>query len=168
MPGKASRIFLWLFVINLGLALGAGLYESRIAVPHWISKGADDELHWNAEAARRDNTGLGFWVFVTTVPLTLLTFGNLATALGAAPPLRAWWLGAVAGALLDRVMTFSYFIPTMIWLMQAADSPAAAAAASWWSSLNYVRHALLLGAWLSALRAFALLYVQRGAEGELS
>jgi hypothetical protein len=74
----------------------------------------------------------------------------------------------VAGALLDRVMTFSYFIPTMIWLMQAADSPAAAAAASWWSSLNYVRHALLLGAWLSALRAFALLYVQRGAEGELS
>jgi hypothetical protein len=52
--------------------------------------------------------------------------------------------------------------------MQAADSPAAATAASWWSSLNYVRHALLLGAWLSALRAFALLYVQRGTEGELS
>jgi hypothetical protein len=168
MPGKAARILLWLFVINLGLALGAGLYESRITVPHWIGRGADDELHWNAEAARRDNTGFRFWVFVTTVPLTLLTFGNLAAAWSAAPPVRAWWLGAVGAALLDRVMTFSYFIPTMFWLMQAADSPPAAAAASWWSSLNHVRHVLLLGAWLAALRAFALLHVQRGLEGELS
>lgn len=28
---------LWLFVINLGIAVGAGLYESRIAVPQWLS-----------------------------------------------------------------------------------------------------------------------------------
>jgi hypothetical protein len=168
MPDKISRILLWLFVVNLGLAVGAGLYESRIVVPHWIGTGADDELHWNAEAARRDNTGLRFWVFVTTVPLTLLTFGNLAAAWSIAPPVRAWWLGAVAAALLDRVITFSYFVPTMLWLMQAADSPAAAAAASWWANLNHVRHALLLAAWLAALRTVALLYVQRGAEGELS
>ena len=30
-------ILLWLFVINLGIAFGAGLYESRIAVPQWLT-----------------------------------------------------------------------------------------------------------------------------------
>jgi hypothetical protein len=30
-----SRITLWLFVIALGLDLGAGLYETRIVVPLW-------------------------------------------------------------------------------------------------------------------------------------
>jgi hypothetical protein len=167
MPGQASRILLWLLVINLGLALGAGLYESRVVVPQWIATGADDELHWNAEAARRDNTGIRFWVFVTTVPLTLLALGNLGVAWSAPPPVRAWWLAAVIAAILERVMTLSYFIPTMISLMQAVDSPAAASAASWWSTLNYIRHALLLAAWLAALKAFALLYLQRGTEGEL-
>jgi hypothetical protein len=27
------RILLWLFVINLGTAFGAGIYESRVVVP---------------------------------------------------------------------------------------------------------------------------------------
>jgi hypothetical protein len=30
-----ARITLWLFVIALGLDLGAGLYETRIVVPLW-------------------------------------------------------------------------------------------------------------------------------------
>ena len=28
-------ILLWLFVINLGIAFGAGLYEQRIILPQW-------------------------------------------------------------------------------------------------------------------------------------
>ena len=28
-------IRLWLFVINLGIAFGAGLHECRVAVPQW-------------------------------------------------------------------------------------------------------------------------------------
>lgn len=31
---------------------------------------------WQCEAARIANTGLRFWVYVTTVPLTLLTLAN--------------------------------------------------------------------------------------------
>ena len=42
-----------MFVINLGVALGAGLYESRIVVPRWI--GAAE--HWNAPAPVH-----GWWV----------------------------------------------------------------------------------------------------------
>jgi hypothetical protein len=34
-----SIALLWLFVINLGIAFGAGLYEHRIVVSRWITAG---------------------------------------------------------------------------------------------------------------------------------
>ena len=37
MRNTFSKVLLWLFVINLGIALGAGLYESLIVVPGWFS-----------------------------------------------------------------------------------------------------------------------------------
>jgi len=166
MPGTVSRVLLWLFILNLGIALGAGLYEGRIVVPRWINTGPDGEAHWNAEAARQDDTGLRFWVFTTTVPLTLLTLANLVAAARAAPPAREWWLAAGVAASLDRLFTFSYFIPTMVRLVVAPDAPEFAAAATRWASLNYVRHALVLAALLAALKAFALVYEDRGAEEE--
>lgn len=33
MSRAASAIVLWLFVINLGVTFGAGIYEHRIVVP---------------------------------------------------------------------------------------------------------------------------------------
>lgn len=155
MLRNASRTLLWLFVINLGIAFGAGLYEHRIVVPDWISSDAAG-AHWNAEAARRDNTGLRFWAYVTTGPLTLLTLANLVAAWKASGAIRGWWLAAALTILADRVLTFSYFIPTMIGLMDAADSPASVAIAIRWANLNYVRHALVLGGWLASLQAFSL------------
>lgn len=157
MSTGTATILLWLFVINLGVAFGAGLYEHRIVVPHWITPG-DAGAHWNAEAVRRDDTGLRFWAFVTTGPLTLLTLANLFAGWKASGAVRGWWLAAAVVVLVDRVLTFSYFIPTMVGLMNAADSPASVAVATRWASLNYLRHALVLCGWLAALKAFALLH----------
>jgi hypothetical protein len=70
---------LWLFVIFLGITFGAGIYEERIVVSRWL-KSDDSGRHWNATAARQDDTGRRFWAFVTTVPLTLLTLANLTVA----------------------------------------------------------------------------------------
>jgi hypothetical protein len=50
----------------------------------------------------------------------------------------------------------------MVGLMRAADSPTSVAVATRWSSLNHVRHAMVLVAWLTALKAFAIFYQQRG------
>jgi hypothetical protein len=162
VPGTLSTTLLWLLVINLGIAFGAGLYEHRIVVPRWISSSQTSGPHWNADAARRDDTGRRFWAFVTTLPLTLLTLANLIVASRAAGPERWWWLAAGLAALADRALTFSYFVPTMVGLMRAADSPSSVAAATRWRNLNYARHATVLVAWLAALRAFALFYQQRG------
>jgi hypothetical protein len=158
--GTTSTIVLWLFVVNLGIAFGAGVYEHRIVVSRWISFSPESGAHWNAEAARRDDTGLRFWVFFSTVSLTLLTLANLFYAWRASGAVRGWWLAAALAALADRAFTFSYFIPTMIGLMAAPDSPESAAAATRWAHLNHLRHAILLAAWLAALKTFALFYQQ--------
>jgi hypothetical protein len=50
----------------------------------------------------------------------------------------------------------------MVGLMRAADSPDSVAVATCWSSVNYLRHAMVVMAWLMALKAFALFYQQRG------
>ena len=101
-------------------------------------------------------------MFVTTVPLTLLSIANLFAAWRGSGPLRGWWLAAGFTALADRAFTFSYFIPTMVGLMGATDSSASIAVATRWWNLNYLRHAIVLAAWLASLRAFALFYQQRG------
>ncbi|HEX6938578.1 MAG TPA: hypothetical protein VF158_04150 [Longimicrobiales bacterium] len=162
MARRFAKGLLWLFIIDLGIAFGAGVYEARIVVPEWIITAADGGARWSAEAARGDDTGRRFWVAVTTVPLTLLTLGNLIAAWRATGRVRRWWLGACAAAVADRVFTFSYFIPTMIGLMQAESSPAAVSSALQWAELNHVRHLLVLTAWLAALRTFSLVYRREG------
>ena len=158
MSRATSAIVLWLFVINLGVTFGAGIYEHRIVVSRWIKPSENAAVTWDADAARQDDTGRRFWALVSTVPLTLLTLVSLYAAWRADGILRVWWLAAAFAAFADRVSTFSYFIPTMVGLMGAPDSPEAAAIASRWWTLNHVRHAIVLAAWLSALKAFAVFH----------
>ena len=105
---EIQTLALWLFVINLGIAFGAGIYEHRIVVPRWISCSRKSGVHWNAEAAIHDDTGRRFWAFVSTLPLTLLTLINLFFAWQSSGDIRGWWLTAALAALADRVITFSY------------------------------------------------------------
>jgi len=49
----------------------------------------------------------------------------------------------------------------MVGLMRAADSAESAAVATRWSTLNYVRHSIVLAAWLASLGAFAAFYRQQ-------
>lgn len=147
---------LWLFVMNLGVAFGAGLYEQRIVAPRWLTFSPDAGSHWHADLVCRDDPGRRFWAFVTTIPLTLLTLANLYAAWLSAGAVRPWWLAAAIGAFADRALTFAYFIPTMVGLMKAADSPESVAIALRWGRLNYLRHALVLAAWVASLKTLAL------------
>lgn len=158
MSDSIARGLLWLFVIFLGITVGAGIYERRITVPRWLSSSEGSGRHWNADAARQDDPGRRFWVFVTTLPLSLLTVASLIIAWRAPGPLRGWWLASAVLALGDRILTFSYFIPTMIGLMRESDSSESVMRASRWANLNYLRLAIALAAWLTALKAFSYLY----------
>jgi hypothetical protein len=157
-----TTLLLWLFVINLGVAFGAGVYEHRIVLPRWMGAPLEPGAHWSAEAARQDDTGRRFWALVSTLPLTLLTLANLFAAWHANGAARAWWMAAALAALADRLLTFSYFIPTMVRLMRAPDSSESVAVATRWWNLNYLRHAIVLTAWLASLKAFAVFHQQHG------
>lgn len=132
MASSIGYVVLWLYVINLGIAFGAGLYESRITVPQWLSFVPGAGYRWNSAAANEANVGLR----------------------------RRWWLISVGAALVDRALTFGYFIPTMIRLTRGDFQPESVAVskAREWVRLGYLRHAATLIAWLAALQAFALIH----------
>jgi hypothetical protein len=164
MSARLSTVFLWLFIINLGIAFGAGLYEGRIVVPQWITSAPEDGAqHWHPDRARTDDTGLRFWAFVTTGPLTLLTLANLIAGWKSTATVRRWWLGAAGVSLAERVFTLAYFVPTMVGLMGSPDSAEAVSIANRWAALNNVRHVMVLAAWLAALKTLSLLYQARGS-----
>ena len=152
---KAPQIVLWFFVIFLGIAFGAGLYELRVELPQWLTR-VDGNYVWNAAAARAADSGLRFWAFVSTGPLTLLTLLSLYFSAKSRAPVRRWWMAATHTAVVERLMTFFFFIPTMIQLMAAESSPEAVSRAILWSSLNYVRCFLSFVAWISALKALSV------------
>lgn len=161
MTRVVAKVLLWLFVINLGIAFGAGLYETTIVIPRWMSPGGgEDGYLWNVQAARDDNTLLRFWVYATTVPLTVITFANLVGAWRARGSSSNWWTVAALAALSERLLTFLYSIPTMMELTgEGVESGVEAEAmASQWLQFNYLRHALVLIAWVTALKAFALIH----------
>ncbi len=158
IPPYVPEILLWLFVINLGIAFGAGLYEQRIILPQWFIRTPDSAIRVDSAAIRSTDTGRRFWAFVTTIPLTLLTLANLVVAWQSQGSGHEWWLAAAVITLVERLMTFSYFIPTALRLMRAETFPPAKveAMASQWMTLNYARAALGLIAWLAALKALSL------------
>jgi hypothetical protein len=163
LPSKASRILLWLWIINLGIALGAGLYESRIVLPDWLYRRPDGAWFWDAAAARHSATGLRFWAFVSTGPLTLLTLANAAFGFRAPSPLRRGWVGIAFLGAIERMFTFGYFIPTMLRLLSGDLSQQAAVdLARQWQALDHLRHALLAVVLLGCLRVFAQLHVEVG------
>jgi hypothetical protein len=148
MRQYVPKVLLWLFVINLGIALGAGIYEQRVVIPQWE----------NIPPQEWPNPGLEFWVYVTTVPLTLLTLANLVAARLDRGIRRYWWLGAVTIIVVERIATFAYFIPTMVWLQgtEGLSEAQVQTALSHWLFLDYGRHILTLAGWLAALKALSL------------
>ena len=96
-----------------------------------------------------------FWLYATTVPLTILTLASFVVLRWTDTETRKWWLIAACAALGDRLLSFAYFIPTMLQLTSGAE-PNARAVAFQWSQANWIRHAVAIIAWLAALQAFAL------------
>ena len=145
-----TEVLLWLFIIVLGTAFGAGIYEARVVVPLWASA--------PPASLKTPDSGHRFWVFVTSIPLTLLTVANFVVALQAQGPRRAWWLTATLVVLVERGATFGYFIPTMLRMQRdpTASDTSVRATLTQWARLNYLRNGLTLVAWLAALKVLSI------------
>jgi hypothetical protein len=147
MNETAAIALLLLFVINLGIVVGAGFYELRVVVPVWASAPPRSLLV--------PESGLRFWALVTTGPLTVLTLANAVAAWQASDPVRTWWLAAVIIIAIERVATFGYFVPTMVRLQrdQSAAPEIVKTKFARWAALNYPRNVASLIAWLVAMKS---------------
>lgn len=154
-----QEIILLLFIINLGTAFGAGLYETKIILPLWFNKSPQGKYSANFENMRSIDTGRKFWGLITTLPLTLLTIINLISAFRSQQPLHDWWLAAGLIVLFERIGTFAFFIPTAIKLQKGDQLPAdkISGMISSWITLNYLRNTLTFVAWCLSLKALTLL-----------
>lgn len=152
-----AEFLLALFILNLGTAFGAGLYETRIVIPMWFRKSAESGYRVDTEAMQTVDTGRTFWAFVTTGPLTLLTLANLVVAWQSQSTGHDWWLAAALITLIERAGTFSFFIPTIIKLQKAEQlsPPTTSRLIRSWIWANYIRNGLTLLACLAALRALS-------------
>jgi hypothetical protein len=163
----ALKVLVWLLVIFTGVAFGAGMYEARVEVPQWFSV-VDGATVWQSEIAKAADPGLKFWAFVTTGPITLLTLLSIIFVWKTKGSVRRWWLIMLAFLLIDRAMTFSYFIPTMVELMSGTLAQnTALQTAQQWANLNVVR---LVASGASFLAAVQLLtewtrHESRGVNG---
>lgn len=148
----AMKVVIWLLVLFTGVALGAGIYEIRVMVPQWLST-VNGVTVWHAEMAKSADPGLNFWAFVTTGPITLLTLLSALLVWKTKGSVRRWWFVVLAFLLVDRAMTFGYFIPTMVELMDGKLAQAdAVRTAQQWANLDIVRLLASAGSFVAAIK----------------
>ncbi len=149
-----NEIISGLFVINLAMAFGAGVYEYRIVMPMWFGSWGIDRM-----AIEKTDVGRKFWGMVTTIPLTLLTFVNLYFALRSTGVLHTWWLSACILILAERIGTFSYFIPTILKLVntEKLTDHRALKKAEQWKQFNKIRIILNMSGLVASVFAYTLL-----------
>ena len=162
-PISAERILLWLFVVLFGIQLGGGLYETLVIVPLWSASPPQSVWGWsalrNANPQFAIDSGRRFWIFVTPA-VGLLAIAALLSGWRTPWEHRKWLIAATLTAFIMVIIAFVYFVPSLIELMNAPPNAANAAqigakARLWWM-LNWVRVALLVAAWLCALRALQI------------
>jgi len=155
--------FLWVFVIVLGIEIGAGLYETFVVMPLWDTLPPDSvTAYYRHNAANPQftlNAGPRFWMFFTPA-VGLLGIGALVTGLRTNPEHRKWRIVGTVLAIIVVISTLTWFVPNIIKLsgenVLTMSSDDVTSLTNWWVRLNWLRIIVYLTAWISALRAFSL------------
>lgn len=158
-----SQIILWLFVIVLGILIGGGVYEGRVLVPLWSASPPESVIafyqHNVANPQFVPNQGGRFWMFVTPL-CAILTIALLVSAIWTSGDHRKWRIAAGLCSLIAFAATFFWFVPNIIKLGSAQvltmNGDELASLANAWVRLSWVRAAVLMTAWLAALRAMTV------------
>lgn len=157
---SVAQIMLWIFVIMMGIEIGAGLFEAIVIVPIWASAPPDSVLaYYQHNAANSQfalDSGRKFWMFSTPL-VGLLAILTLLTGLKAPSEHRKWRAAGSVIVIILVIFTFVWFVPTLIKLtgrgVTQLSSEQVVSLTNWWVRLNWVRAVAYVVAWLTALRA---------------
>lgn len=157
--GGFARLMLWMLILWSAVQLGGGLYEKRAVIPLWSSDPDPETLGRRLEESGQTGSSTRFWPFVSPV-VFLLALVNVVIAWRYDGPARPWWLTASCCLIAMSVLTYAYFVPTMLSLMHRANtySPEQLSRTlTRWLNLSNVRLLLAVPAWLAAVKALTLL-----------
>ena len=158
-----AQIFLWLYVVVLGIQIGGGLYEQLVLMPLWSLAPPDSVVayyqHNVANPQFAPDQGGRFWIYF--FPLgALLAIATLISGLKTRPEHRKWRMVSTILALIITVFTFAWFIPNIITLtgqgVTKLSGEQVTNLTNWWVRLNWVRAFMYLAALLAALRALSI------------
>lgn len=157
------QLFLWLFVIALGIEIGAGLYETLVVMPLWSLAPPDSVIayyqHNVANPQFALNAGGRFWMVFTPL-VGLLALAVVLSSFGTAREHRTWRVLGATLILLVVVFRFVWFVPNIIRLTGKdvlSMSPGELTSLTHgWVRLNWVRVVFCLAGWLCALRALSV------------
>jgi hypothetical protein len=147
-----SIIALSLLLLTVALSLGGGLYEVQVIYPNWKHNVHPETLRARLESSGQMNAGKRFWPIVSPAQ-GLLSILNIVLACNYTGPAHGYWLAAAIIIFVNRVITFSYFIPEMLRKIMQLEQFTAA------RLQNIVRRWTALSPWrlLPEFMAFGLL-----------
>ena len=148
-------VFLVLFILFIQFGMGGGLYESLVIYPRWKKDVRPDNLVQKLHDSGQMTASRRFWPFVSPA-LSLLSFINIVLAWQYTGPARTVWLTGALIIFINRLITFSYFVPTMLRKFEHPEKMEAvqlSKAVQVWTFLSPIRILVELSAWSLALWA---------------
>ena len=154
-----AKLFIWLFVIVLGIELGAGLYETLVVLPTWTPDALAYYRHNTEFPQFAITAGPRFWMFQTPF-LGLVSLVTIITGLRTRPEHRKWRMIGAGLALFVVVCTLAWFVPNLLSLIgdgvTKMSGEQIASVTNLWVRLNWLRVLVYSAAWLAGLKAMTL------------
>jgi hypothetical protein len=139
-----------LLFLTVTLAMGGGLYEILVIYPGWKHDADPLTLRAKLHSSGQILAAKRFWPIVSPAQV-LLSVINIALAWNHTGGAHAYWLAAAVAVFINRLITFSYFIPVMIHKIMQPETIEAArlrAIVKQWTALSPLRLLFELFAWI--------------------
>ena len=153
-----TTILIVLLLFTLTLSMGGGLYEILVIYAGWKQDVHPLTLRAKLESSGQILAAKRFWPLVSPAQ-ALLAIVNLVLAWNHSGGARAYWLAAAVAVFINRLITFSYFIPVMIRKIMQPEKLEPArlqAIVKQWIALSPLRLIPELFAWIMLVVALVL------------
>lgn len=159
---QIGTVFLWMFVIFSGVAIGGGIYEYRSVYPNWMKDPKRETLTRRLRESSQMSAGRRFWPFVSPL-LAMLSGLNIWAAFEATGAVRLVWLAAAIAVAIRSIAGYSYFVPTMMLKFEKPETMTQTdleKAVKCWTTLSPWRLYLEFPAWIAALWVLTVFHQQ--------
>ena len=163
---RIAEIALWVFVVSLGILIGATVFEALVITPLWAGSPPESVRGWNENPRYAIEGGIFFGLIAPA--LLLSSLASLIAGWKMPRKRRKWLVAAVICTFIGFVATGLFFVPILretIFTRGAGLSDAEIVEkVNSWVTYNWWRMAIQTVGWLAALRALSLRHLPDSGE----